>query len=110
VRRGKPLARVSPRRAERARERQQVVDRAFARDRWTCRAEKLVPGIECSAHLDAHERIPRSVWPEGMYELDNILSVCRAHHRWIDRNPDAAHDLGLHGYAHEKDDHDRTPD
>jgi hypothetical protein len=104
VRRGKPLARVSPKRAARATERQRIVDRAFARARWTCEAEKLVPSVECSAHLDPHERIPRSAWADGIYEFDNVLVVCRAHHRWIDNHPDEAHALGLHGYAHERTD------
>jgi hypothetical protein len=102
MRRGKPLARVSPKRAGRARERQLIVDRALARDRWTCQAEKLVPEVECATHLDPHERIPRSVWAEGIYELDNVITVCRSHHRWIDNHPEEAHELGLHGYAHER--------
>lgn len=96
------MRRVSEKRQARQGERDHVVQRAFARDRWTCVAAKLVPDVECVAHLDPHERIPRSAWAEGIYDYDNVLCVCRAHHRWIDLHETEAHALGLHGYSWER--------
>lgn len=103
MRRGR-LNQVSPRRAARAAERERIVQRAFARDRFTCQAAKLVPDVECSRRLDPHERIPRSAWADGIYDLDNVLTICRNHHRWIDLHETEAHALGLHGYSHERTD------
>jgi hypothetical protein len=104
MRRGKPLRQVSEKRAERGHERDLIVQRAFARDRWTCQAAASVVEVECAGRLDPHERIPRSAWSEGIYEFSNVICVCRAHHRWIDSHPTEAHALGLHGYAHERTD------
>lgn len=97
----RPMRRVSERKQEQRAERQRVVDAAFRRDRWACVAVKLVPSVECGGPLDPHERIPRSAWPGGELVLDNVLTVCRAHHRWVDHHPDDAHALGLHGYSWE---------
>jgi NADPH-dependent ferric siderophore reductase len=109
VKRGRPLRRVSEKRAARGQERDRAVQRAYLRDRWTCQAARFVPDIVCVDKLDPHERIPRSAWADGIYDVDNILIVCRAHHRWIDLNPTDAHTFGLHGYAYERTD-DGNPD
>lgn len=95
---------MSEKRQARRYERDQAVERAMARDHWKCRAAFLVPEVECNGRLDAHEIIPRSAWADGIYDVDNIAAVCRAHHHWIDRHPTDAHALGLHGYSHERSD------
>lgn len=104
MKRGRPMRAVSEKRQERYRDRERAVDRAFARDRWTCVAGRIIPEVECGGRLDPHEVIPRSAWPEGIYDTDNIVAVCRRHHEWIDHHPDGAHAVGLHGYSHERTD------
>lgn len=69
------------------------------RDR-TCQA-KEAPG-RCGGELDVHEIIPRSVWKKGYLVIENCLLVCRAHHDWIDDNPEDARELGLHRYSWER--------
>lgn len=83
-------------------ERARVVNAAWDRDRGQCQAEHLVPDVRCCAVLDPHEIIPRSAWAAGVLEVDNVMIVCRNHHRWIDAHPHAAHSLGLHGYSWER--------
>lgn len=110
MRRGRPMRQVSEKRQGRRYDRDNAVERAFRRDRYTCQAERIVPSVECHGRLDPHERIPRSAWADGIYEPDNIITVCRAHHHWIDAHPAEAHTHGLHGYAHERNDHARQDD
>lgn len=100
--RSRGLPQVSPKRAARRAARERVVDQAFRRDRWACQARELVPDVECDGPIDPHERIPRSAWPDGDLVVENVVTVCRAHHRWIDNNPAAAHARGLHGYSWER--------
>lgn len=98
-----PIRRESEKRAGERREREQVAARARARDRG-CVVERMVPdGLPgpwdepCGGPLDAHEVIPRSAWPGGHLVLDNVRTVCRQHHRWVDNYPDDAERVGLHG-------------
>lgn len=84
------------RRAARQQERDLIVELARQRDRYECQARPRVPSIRCGGRLDPHEIIPRSVWADGIYELANVISVCRNHHHWIDANPDDAEAVGLH--------------
>lgn len=110
LRRGRPLrARkklrtYSDRRASEREERALVAGEALVRDRRTCQAAAKVPDVDCWGPLDPHEIIPRSAWAAGYLVLDNVIMVCRGHHRWIDRHPDAAHAVGLHGYSWERPD------
>lgn len=83
------------------RERLLVVEFVARRDRG-CRARLLVPEIRCAGPHDPHEIIPRSAWRQGIYDRDNVIEVCRAHHRWIDREVTRAHELGLHGFSWER--------
>lgn len=83
-------------------ERARVVDAAWERDKGRCQAEYLVPEIRCGGPLDAHELVPRSAWAQGYLDVDNVMIVCRAHHRWIDNNPEAAHAVGLHKMSWER--------
>lgn len=92
------------REAERA-ERAKVREAVRRRD-GSCRARDVAPG-RCGGPLDVHEVIPRSAWRAGYLVVDNCLLVCRRHHDWIGAEPDAAHDLGLHGYSYERPDYRR---
>lgn len=82
--------------------RREVVDAARDRDKNRCQAEHLVDEIRCGGPLDPHEIIPRSAWPAGDLDLDNVTIVCRRHHDWIDDHPAGAHELGLHRFSWER--------
>lgn len=104
-------------------ERARVVDAAWERDRGTCRVVVLVRehlmgrlhatdnldeimaslrAIRCGGPLDPHEVIPRSAWAAGYLVLHNVVMICRNHHDWVGDYPDAAHEVGLHGYSWER--------
>lgn len=85
---------------EKRRERDLVKRFVADRDRG-CRARALVPEVRCRGPHDPHEIIPRSAWRAGIYDRENVIEVCRAHHDWIDHNITAAHELGLHGFSWE---------
>lgn len=64
-----------------------------------CRAARAGAPGRCGGPRDGHEIIPRSAWAKGYLVVDNVITVCRDHHHWIDTHPDEAHALGLHGYS-----------
>lgn len=99
--RGRGLRPVSKKREAEEAARREVRQIVRSRDR-ACRAKGAVPDVHCNGPLDVHEVIPRSAWAKGYLVVDNCVLVCRAHHDWIDDNPDQAHELGLHGYSWEK--------
>lgn len=104
---GRPLAvrvirPVSKRRAAQRPERIELVERVLTRDRHACTARTLVWDVRCAGPLDVHEIIPKSAWRDGYLVDSNCVTVCRAHHRWIDNRPDEAHALGLHGFSWER--------
>jgi 5-methylcytosine-specific restriction endonuclease McrA len=78
-----------------------VVDAAWDRDQGRCQATR-VTHVKCGGALEVHEIIPRSAWAGGELCLDNVILVCREHHRWIGSHPMAAHAAGLHGYSWER--------
>lgn len=94
-------------RADRAR-RDAVKRVVWRRDRGECQAKDRVPDVRCSGPKDPHEIIPRSAWSKGYLEVDNVITICRAHHDWVGDHPDLAHDVGLHGYSWERP--DQTPE
>lgn len=100
--RSRGLPQQSEKRAAKRAARERVVEAVFRRDNYRCRAALSVPDVDCGGPIDPHEVIPRSAWPDGDLVESNVLTVCRAHHRWIDLHPDAAHALGLHGYSYER--------
>ena len=103
LKRGSRLPPESKKRSEEYDLRATVRDRVFRRDGWRCRAKDLVPSVRCDPGvLDAHEIIPRSAWPGGHLVEDNIVTICRAHHQWVDANPAAAAAVGLHGYSYQR--------
>lgn len=120
--RSRGLRRESRKHAAEATERRDLVERVRRRDGYRCQARDLdVEAMmlalaagdtdlrraldrfprRCDGPLDVHERIPRSAWRAGYLVDDNCLLVCRSHHDWIDDEPDAAHELKLHGYSWE---------
>jgi hypothetical protein len=76
-------------------ERADAVAAAFARDRWRCRAERLVPEVRCGGKLEGHEPRQRSVAPGSQYDVNEIVTICRVHHRWIDDHEIEATRRGL---------------
>jgi hypothetical protein len=110
IRRRAPIKRTRLKRSQTSAERMEaalpkrarVVEAAWKRDGGQCQAKHLVEDVRCGGPLDPHEIIPRSAWRAGVHELDNVLIVCRAHHRWIDNHPHAAHELGLHKFSWER--------
>jgi hypothetical protein len=89
-------------------ERRLVVACVFARDLQICQA-KHAPG-DCAGVLDPHELIPRSVWRRGYLVVENVISVCRRHHDWIDDHPDDAELLGLHARSWQRNELDVVHD
>jgi hypothetical protein len=94
----------SKKRLDEEAERERVKREVRTRDGNECcvRARRLQTGVRCSGPKDVHEIIPRSAWKAGYLVPDNCIVICRAHHDWVDHNPDDAHDLGLHGYSWER--------
>ncbi len=85
--------RIAPRSPKRDAERELrdiVRTLAFARDRHACTGpDGGAPG-RCGGELDPDERIPRSSWAQGYLAVDNVQTLCRAHHDWKHaRNRDA---------------------
>ena len=97
----KRVSQMSDRALAQLPERARIVDAAWDRDRGQCQAKHLVTGVRCGGPIDVHELCPRSVWPGGELVLANVVCICRNHHRWVDANPAAAHDVGLHRFSWE---------
>lgn len=116
-----PLRSVGRKRRSKQAQRAALVQRVLARDNYQCQfwaftTVRLRPGYQitltrkeldaiperCDGPLDVHEIIPRSAWPDGELVDNNTVTVCRSHHQWIDWHPHYAHQLGLHGYSHER--------
>lgn len=64
----------------------------FARDRG-CVAVLLVRDVRCSGPLDPHHVLRRS--QGGTDTADNLLTLCRAHHRWVHEHPALSIEIGL---------------
>lgn len=93
-RRNNPLRSMSHRTADRMSERQDAVARAMRRDGYRCQARDLVLDVACWGPLDGHEPLTRARGGDP-YDVNQIVTVCRGHHEWIDREQDKAHALGL---------------
>lgn len=92
---------ISKRRARDLRKRAKVVARVHERD-GGCVASGLVPEVRCwtpEGHRDGHELVKHGQWKAGWLEEDNVVSVCRAHHDWIEEQPAKAFELGLAKHA-----------
>lgn len=65
------------------------------RDGYRCQAHDSVPSVACQGVLEAHETAQRSLVPGSHLRLDLMITLCTAHHSWIDNNILRAHELGL---------------
>lgn len=102
LRRHRRLNPVSAKRRNEAPKRLWAIEEARYRDGDRCYAVGLLDHA-CTADvgLDAHEVIPRSVYPDAHLDPGNIRLVCRSAHQWIGDHPREAASLGLHGWAWE---------
>jgi 5-methylcytosine-specific restriction endonuclease McrA len=66
---------------------------AFARDGGRCQAPGLVPSVSCWGGVDPHHILPRSRL--GPDHVDNLVTLCRAHHDWTHAHPALSKPLGL---------------
>lgn len=89
------LAPASPKRKAEAEQRRQVVQYVTARDGARCAAAELVPDVKCWGPLDPDEVCPRSAYPGGHLDPENVQLLCRMHHDWKHAHPDQARQLGL---------------
>jgi hypothetical protein len=70
----------------------EIREQVLQRDRG-CRAQRLVTDIRCWGPIDPHHVLRRS--QGGPDTVENLISVCRAHHDWIHQHPARSYDLGL---------------
>lgn len=71
---------------------EEVRAQVFARDRG-CVAVLLIREIRCSGSHDPHHVLRRS--QGGTDTIDNLVTLCRAHHRWVHEHPKISVDIGL---------------
>lgn len=79
-----------------------VVQRALARDHFECQflariadagGSIIGPLVDCHGRIDPHHIIPRG--RGGPTTMENLVSLCRAHHDWVDANMELAEAVGL---------------
>lgn len=58
-----------------------------------CVAQRLVPEVRCVGRLDPHHVLMRS--QGGPDTVDNLKTLCRAHHDWVHANPARSYELDL---------------
>jgi 5-methylcytosine-specific restriction endonuclease McrA len=58
-----------------------------------CVARDTVRQIRCYGRIDPHHVLPRS--RGGKDTLDDLISLCRAHHEWVHDHPAESYELGL---------------
>ena len=101
---GKPrkstrLRQTSPRQAARDRDIDRAIAEAKRRDGYRCQADArgIVPEVDCLGRREGQHVIPRGVRPDLATDVDNIVTLCLAHHQWAGTHPVLARALGLHG-------------
>ena len=65
------------------------------------RALRALPDA-CGGRLEVNEIIRRSQWAAGYLVLDNTITLCSDHHRFVTEWPDDAHVLGLQRKSYER--------
>lgn len=94
-------------------ERKAVREAVLERDGYECQfwahAREQLSGITdpdiplaCGGQLEVHEVIPRSAWAAGWLVPANCKTLCSRHHQWVTEHPTLAHEIGLHGFSHER--------
>ena len=69
-----------------------IYEQVLARD-GGCVARQLMPEVQCAGRIDPHHALMKS--QGGRDTLEDLISVCRAHHNHIHANPARSYDLGL---------------
>jgi hypothetical protein len=69
-----------------------LYQQVLARD-LGCVARDTVRQIRCMGRIDPHHILPRG--RGGADTLENLVSLCRAHHDWVHDHPAESYDLGL---------------
>lgn len=69
-----------------------IYEQVLARD-LGCVARDTVRDIRCFGRIDPHHILPRS--RGGKDTLDDLASLCRAHHEWVHAHPAQSYELGL---------------
>jgi hypothetical protein len=77
-----------------------IYQQVLARD-GGCVARTLVEQIRCAGRIDPHHALMKS--QGGKDTLDDLISVCRAHHDWIHANPAMSYELGLLRHPYHSD-------
>lgn len=100
-----PLRRYTPLKAKTPLKRGEPIKRARAKAVPTslykqvlardlgCVARDTVRQIRCYGRIDPHHVLPRS--RGGKDTLDDLISLCRAHHEWVHDHPAESYELGL---------------
>ena len=65
----------------------------FHRDGYRCRLEREAEVGACFGGLTPHHIVKSSAG--GTYDLDNLVTLCVGHNRWVEDNPWHARELGL---------------
>ncbi len=76
-----------------------IYAQVVARDNG-CAARTAVREISCDGRLDPHHIQRRS--QGGADTVENLVTLCRAHHRWVHEHPALSKSLGLLA-GHEKE-------
>jgi hypothetical protein len=92
IQRKTPLKRTSILKRKRSAVPLDVRNEVFLRDQ-DCRARRLVPELRCWGRLDPHHTLRKSQGGEDT--VDNLITLCRAHHDWVHGNPTTSLELGL---------------
>lgn len=74
-----------------------LYQQVLARD-GNCMGREL-PGA-CFGRIDPHHIKMRS--QGGLDTLDNLISLCRAHHSWVHEHPEESYELGFLKHGWEK--------
>lgn len=68
-----------------------IYEAVLARDAG-CKAAGVAPG-QCQGRIDPHHILRRS--QGGPDTMENLVSLCRAHHSWVHDHPGESYELGF---------------
>lgn len=81
-------------------------DQVLSRDYYECQANVCEPpapagwtiGPDCAGPLVIHHIRPKRMGgttDPTIHDLDNLVTLCDSHHRWVHEHPDDARTVGL---------------
>lgn len=88
------MRRVSAKKLAEAPRRREVVAEITARDK-VCQAKAGYPEVACGGGFDGHEPLMRSGRSGVALDPEQVILVCRFHHRTIHENPARSYENGL---------------